>query len=595
DLLRPGFTFNGKQFTGNGLYYFVSTGDSGNEGLFRSDGTPEGTHLVASFQRIDDTAAVLRGHTYFMAQREPTEPTRMMLWRTDGNDVEPVSDLGGTRSADSLARVGSTLFFLAMGPSGLSLWTSNGTTAGTVEVKDFGTEAVMPRFNTLREVDGELLFTVHRRGNVELWRSDGTTSGTVLLREFPLPTPAPSMREMLSVSPEVLGGRVYLFFVLDQAGGPAPVSMQLWRSDGSPEGTFALTPAIPGEEGGVPTIAAVNGLAVFGWREALDTPADSRRGKEPWITDGTVAGTGLLQDLRPGALGSWPSAFTLAGGRVYFVARTDTVGFSLWAIPVACLRGHRAPPPRPAPELPPPPAGLLCPADMTVEATGPEGARVDFPVGMTPDGSPNACSRPSGSIFPIGTTQVIVQGSNATGQPARCAFNVTVRDTTAPMLFCPPNQWIYTWSREGTAVDYPRVGVLDLVSDPEVRYSVASGDAFSTGATEVVATATDDAGNEGACSFQVTVQPMSCSAAPGDPPWWMAVVFVPLLLILRACRKAALTSSEPPPPPGARRIGQAGASRAVRGSSRDGFAQARRASGRESVGRPGTPGRTAAR
>jgi ELWxxDGT repeat protein len=598
DLLLPGFTFNGKQFTGNGLYYFVSTGDSGSEGLFRSNGTPEGTHLVASFQLIDDTAAVLRGHTYFMAQREPAEPTRMMLWRTDGNDVELVSDLGGARRADYLTRVGSTLFFLATGPVGLALWKSDGTTAGTVEVRGFGTDALFPFVDTPREVDGRLLFSVHRRGNVELWASDGTTSGTVLLREFLLPSPAPSMREMLIVSPEVLGGRVYLFFVLDQAGGPAPVSMQLWRSDGTPEGTFALTHAIPGEEGGVPTIAAVNGLAVFGWREASDTPAESRRGKEPWITDGTVAGTGPLQDLRPGALGSWPDAFTLAGGRVYFVARTDTIGFSLWAIPVACLRGHRGPPPPPAPEPPPPPpAAIHCPADMTVEATGPEGARVELPAAMAAGGSPSVYSRPSGSVFPLGTTQVIVQGTDAVGQRASCAFNVTVRDSTAPLLFCPPNQWIYTWSREGTAVDYPRVGVLDLVSDPEVRYSVESGDAFSTGATEIVATATDDAGNEGACSFRVTVQPMGCSAAPGNPPWWMVVVFVPLLLILRACRKEALKSSEPPPPspPGARMAGRAGASRAARGSSRDGFAEARRASGRERVGRPVAPARTAAR
>ena len=39
-------------------------------------------------------------------------------------------------------------------------------------------------------------------------------------------------------------------------------------------------------------------------------------GSEPWITDGTTAGTFQLGDLAGGATGSTPSQFTVAGNAV---------------------------------------------------------------------------------------------------------------------------------------------------------------------------------------------------------------------------------------------------------------------------------------
>ena len=48
------------------------------------------------------------------------------------------------------------------------------------------------------------------------------------------------------------------------------------------------------------------------------TPA---AGAEPWITDGTAAGTSPLRDLAAGAGGSNPFGYTLlASGRVVFIA-----------------------------------------------------------------------------------------------------------------------------------------------------------------------------------------------------------------------------------------------------------------------------------
>jgi hypothetical protein len=46
---------------------------------------------------------------------------------------------------------------------------------------------------------------------------------------------------------------------------------------------------------------------------------------------------------------------------------------------------------------------------------------------------------PSGSIFPIGTTQISYSATDASGNTAVCTFHVTVNDTTPPTISCPAN------------------------------------------------------------------------------------------------------------------------------------------------------------
>ncbi|RYF87101.1 MAG: hypothetical protein EOO03_11005, partial [Chitinophagaceae bacterium] len=58
---------------------------------------------------------------------------------------------------------------------------------------------------------------------------------------------------------------------------------------------------------------------------------DGSSGLEPWITDGTAAGTRLLRDINPGKAFSMSSPdFTYSNGFVYFSADDGTHGFELW-------------------------------------------------------------------------------------------------------------------------------------------------------------------------------------------------------------------------------------------------------------------------
>jgi ELWxxDGT repeat protein len=53
-------------------------------------------------------------------------------------------------------------------------------------------------------------------------------------------------------------------------------------------------------------------------------------GEELWSTDGSVAGTGLVKDIRPGPMASKPDDLTAVGETLYFTATDREHGRELW-------------------------------------------------------------------------------------------------------------------------------------------------------------------------------------------------------------------------------------------------------------------------
>src|SRR5688572_5974470 len=105
--------------------------------------------------------------------------------------------------------------------------------------------------------------------------------------------------------------------------GTAETGLELWRTDGSPEGTSLVRDIRPGPEGSSPEDLAVAGsVLVF----AAD---DGEHGPEIWASDGTDGGTLLIEDIAPGAAGSYPTSLTAVGDTVYFIAE-GAGGSSLW-------------------------------------------------------------------------------------------------------------------------------------------------------------------------------------------------------------------------------------------------------------------------
>ena len=184
-------------------------------------------------------------------------------------DINP----GGANSSSwpgGLEGFGSRILFSANdGVHGPELWKSDGTRAGTVMVKDLTPAGKRrSRIGPILRLDDDLaLFGAFGEGS--LHRTDGTAKGTKIVRR-PRDGGPGSVRVMTRVQ-----GIGALF-----QGYNA-----LWTSDGSRAGTVQVVEFRP------------TWITAFGEQRALFVADDGVHGTEVWITDGTPAGTELLEDI----------------------------------------------------------------------------------------------------------------------------------------------------------------------------------------------------------------------------------------------------------------------------------------------------------
>jgi HYR domain/Putative Ig domain/Galactose oxidase, central domain len=159
------------------------------------------------------------------------------------------------------------------------------------------------------------------------------------------------------------------------------------------------------------------------------------------------------------------------------------------------------------------------PPDITAEATGPGGATVNFASPTVTDGSGNnlavTCNPSSGSTFPVGqTTVACTSAADSSGAYGIVTFNVTVQDTTPPVITAMPTSITVAKQKaakgrpQGAIVNFAsQLAATDIVDGTFIPSSTpASGSFFPLGSTTVTVTATDHAGNMSASkTFTVTV------------------------------------------------------------------------------------------
>ncbi|XP_072018428.1 uncharacterized protein [Amphiura filiformis] len=168
-----------------------------------------------------------------------------------------------------------------------------------------------------------------------------------------------------------------------------------------------------------------------------------------------------------------------------------------------------------------PPVISNCPAALSLQA--PSGVTRVIGTWASPTATDDSGVEPtrtsthiSGASFPIGTTLVRYVFSDAAGNSAICAFDVTVRqagivvpDTTPPVISnCPAaiNLQVDAGVTEATAT-WNSPTATDNSGDAPTRSSnYNSGESFPVGVTLVIYTFSDAAGNTATCSFEVIVR-----------------------------------------------------------------------------------------
>lgn len=224
---------------------------------------------------------------------------------------------GVSSSPQNLTPVNGELFFSAdNGLVGFELWKSDGTTSGTMLVKDLtpgGTST--DNLRDFIEVNNKLFFSC--KTGTELWTSDGTLAGTDTLITFS------SIGTILDESFVDLNGNL-IFVTREVATG----NLSLWKSSG----TAATTQHIKTFNGGGNSIHP-RSFTIY-QNNLYFLASDGISGQEVWKTNGTVSGTILLKDINPGTNDGtpWPNApfFNEVNGQLYFIGNDGVSGDELW-------------------------------------------------------------------------------------------------------------------------------------------------------------------------------------------------------------------------------------------------------------------------
>jgi ELWxxDGT repeat protein len=301
---------------GDQLFFLVvdfTTGWS----LWKSDGTIRGTVRVKTLAPIDAPTSPralteARGRLFFVANG--------LLWQSDGTEsgTYPVNVPQLTNASPLREYRGRLLVVRPVPGGGDELWLTDGTVAGSRRILGAPPALSINPFTAgvVETESGDLVFTaktlvdpgtprvfrLRRSGAlVELFRASGSGIGITQLT--------------------AVGDRVFFFTDELAPGEPS----HLWSSDGSPRSAVLLRNF--GLRGPPFGLTAFNGRLFF-----TASAEDEPWGFEPWVSNGTVAGTHLLVDIRSGpGVGSLPTNMTVFGDMLYFVADDGVRGRELWA------------------------------------------------------------------------------------------------------------------------------------------------------------------------------------------------------------------------------------------------------------------------
>lgn len=363
---------------GNNLIFSADNGVSGRE-LWKTDGTEANTAMImdmttGSGGTTINASAIIGNTLYFAASTSICTPSCSMgeeLYKTDGTEAgtKVVKDINaGTAGSTprSFARVNNTLYFSATnGSAGTLLWKSDGTEEGTVIVKNILEGFSTASFNTMipDPVNNRLFFRALGNGVMNLWKSDGTTEGTQIITLTGNADPSPNPNNVTiagnrafftALATGVTGIELYgtnaeatsATLVKDINPGSASSTVttmaaignkvvfhanslqygiEPWVSDGTEAGTIILKDfSSASNSSGPANLLDINGTLFF---SAANGDVNNN---ELWKSDGTPGGTVLVKDIWPGLSGSNPSSFCVINGILYFTARNIINNEELW-------------------------------------------------------------------------------------------------------------------------------------------------------------------------------------------------------------------------------------------------------------------------
>lgn len=275
---------------GDKLVFSVYTDDDGTEPWI-TDGTAGGTTLLADLAPGGDGSDPQAPHAAGGAVWFPaTDGDDMNLYRSTGSGATKVATLlAGQDYADDWTPLGFTggkLWFLF----NEQVWTSDGTTAGTVPVALPAGAGTEPRTGVLA---GDTVYV-------------GTESALVAYAATGAPRLVTDFDSAWRVEQIVALGTKVVFTARDMRPRGGPVGA-LWASDGTPAGTGPIGAGLDSAQ-----------LLTPAGKHVYFAGTTTASGYELFRTDGTAAGTELASDVTPGPDSGFSGRLVAVGADVVF-------------------------------------------------------------------------------------------------------------------------------------------------------------------------------------------------------------------------------------------------------------------------------------
>ncbi|MFP4502549.1 MAG: hypothetical protein ACLFTT_16255 [Candidatus Hydrogenedentota bacterium] len=351
----------------NGYYYSKMDGFGEGDTLWRTDGTPDGSEAVhvveGGFIRglVAGSTQVYFSVFYYESQDE----TVYAIGNEDSHAREIVRDVHSLPHA--MAAVGDRCFWYGRFNYVGKLWVTEGTPESTKLLKTFDYDTSFDfhfpgsQIYPIGPVENGVVFSAPAGDSgVELWFSDGTTAGTYLIAN--LCGPGESLPVFSSVPHNFRRVGNLTYFEIIDAAGFCPEN-SAYRTDGTPEGTepAAFPGAIVGDTiykvtdngvfisldggpGGETCAPPGHDLTLFDpFIEVAVGPQvflvlfSYEIGYELWHTDGTCDDLELIADLNPGLdwgvrLSVDPSRpqYAQRHGYIFFYGNDGEHGWEIW-------------------------------------------------------------------------------------------------------------------------------------------------------------------------------------------------------------------------------------------------------------------------
>lgn len=414
--IQSSFNINARTFRSSPLqpgaaFFFASGVGPQDDELWRTDGTPQGTDVVAdACPTVGCGGAIgaddigFLGNKVFWSASSSGGGTGNQLWEFDSASKQAkqsvVLNPGVNDNPDFFARgfvqFGTSLLFVANdGTARVNrLWRTDGTAAGTQVVS--------------RTTDGITTPLVLSGNNVYFQAKDrsfgnelhsATLSAAQVVKDLIL-------GEVDGWAEEITDMGGYVLFSGDK---------ELYRSDGTAQGTSLVKDINQGTTSAGPGQSYPRNFIRAGATNKLYFSGDDgRNGRELWVSDGTPAGTTMVMDINPGAADSSPQDFTVVGGYLYFSAETAANGRELWRVLIDSRVTATAPP-------------IVCPSTQQTGGT------------WMPSGAIGACcANGVASCNAVSAAQCQTSGGKFQGAGSRCE-TTTCNLEPASGVCCDPN------------------------------------------------------------------------------------------------------------------------------------------------------------